>query len=74
MKKITLSSFAQGKRNFSSFVSTILLLTIVLVSNLSYGQINMTTTGSHVQNFNTIASSGTTTTWVNISTIVNWYF
>jgi len=33
----------------------------------------MTTTGSHTQNFNTLASSGTANAWTNNSTISNWY-
>ena len=37
------------------------------------GQINMSTTGSHTQNFNTLASSGSTNTWTDNSTITNWY-
>ena len=40
-----------------------------------FSQINMTTTGSHTQNFNTLAATGTgtTNTWTNNSTIANWY-
>lgn len=38
----------------------------------SWGQINMATTGSNTQNFNTLPTSGTTT-WTDNSTIANWY-
>ncbi|MEZ4839075.1 hypothetical protein [Flavobacterium sp.] len=37
------------------------------------GQVNMSTTGSHSQDFNTLASTGTSNTWTNNSAIPNWY-
>jgi len=33
----------------------------------------MTTTSSHTQNFNTLATTGTTNAWTNNSTISSWY-
>lgn len=33
----------------------------------------MTTSGSHTQNFNGLATSGTSNTWTDNSTIANWY-
>lgn len=36
-------------------------------------QVNMTTSGSHTQNFNGLATSGTSNSWADNSTIANWY-
>jgi hypothetical protein len=46
-------------------------LSVMLVAS-AMAQISMTTTGSNTQNFNTLITSGTAT-WVNNSTISNWY-
>ncbi len=48
-----------------------LLLLLFLPLSLT-AQVNMTTSGSHVQNFNTLNSTGTAT-WTDNSTIANWY-
>ena len=50
-----------------------LFLLLFLIPFKIFSQINMTTTGSHTQNFNTLASSGTANAWTNNSTISNWY-
>ncbi|RAR46208.1 T9SS type A sorting domain-containing protein [Flavobacterium lacus] len=51
------------------------LFNIVLLffSHLTFGQVNMTATGSYTQNFNTLATSGTTNTFTNNSTLPSWY-
>lgn len=43
-----------------------------LVSYNGWSQINMTTTGSNTQNFNTLPTSGSAT-WTDNTTITNWY-
>jgi hypothetical protein len=53
---------------------TILLVAILgfLTPHL-FCQINMTASGSHTQDFNTMAIAGSTNAWANNSTIANWY-
>lgn len=48
------------------------LFLLALASNVSFGQISMTATGSNNQNFNTLLSTGSGA-WVNNSTLANWY-
>jgi hypothetical protein len=50
-----------------------ILSILVLFTTKLFSQINMTTTSSHTQNFNTLATSGTTNAWTNNSTISSWY-
>ena len=55
-------------------LSKIIIFLSLLLSPLSlFSQISMTTTGSHTQNFNTLATTGTTNAWTNNSTISSWY-
>jgi Secretion system C-terminal sorting domain len=49
-----------------------LIALLALIANISFGQINMTTSGSHVQNFDALISTGTGT-WTDNNTIANWY-
>jgi hypothetical protein len=51
----------------------ILILLVLFTTTKLFSQINMTTTSSHTQNFNTLATTGTTNTWTNNSTISSWY-
>lgn len=51
----------------------ILSLLVLFTTTKLFSQINMTTTSSHTQNFNTLATTGTTNTWTNNSTISSWY-
>ncbi len=46
---------------------------MILAPTYNWAQINMTTTSSNTQNFNTLANTGTGITWTNNSTIANWY-
>lgn len=52
------------------FYWTVLALIMV---NLGWGQVTMTTSGGYTQNFVDLANSGTGNTWINNSTISNWY-
>ncbi|MBK9288285.1 MAG: hypothetical protein IPN38_11530 [Flavobacteriales bacterium] len=52
---------------------TLLLLVLLLASAQGWGQVNMTTTGSHSQTFDGLANTGSTNTWADNSTIANWY-
>ncbi|WP_333879129.1 beta strand repeat-containing protein, partial [Flavobacterium sp.] len=46
----------------------------LIVANLGYGQVTMTTTGSYTQDFNSLSSTtAATPTWNDNSTISNWY-
>ena len=47
-------------------------LLFLLLSVVGFGQVNMTTTSSYSQDFNTLPSTGTTT-WTNNTTLTNWY-
>jgi len=49
-----------------------LLLFASLISFASWGQVNMTTTGSYNQDFNTLANAGSPT-WSDNATIPNWF-
>ncbi len=51
----------------------IILKAFLLVSVLSFGQVNMTSTGSYSQNFNTLATSGSNNNFSNNVTIASWY-
>lgn len=46
---------------------------LILMTNLVFAQVPMTTSGSYSQDFNTLATSGTTNSWSDNSTIANWY-
>jgi hypothetical protein len=50
----------------------ILSLLVLFTTTKLFSQINMTTTGSHTQNFNTLVTTGTAT-WTDSATIPNWY-
>ncbi|WP_026711791.1 T9SS type A sorting domain-containing protein [Flavobacterium filum] len=50
----------------------IILKAFLLVSVLSFGQVNMTSTGSYSQNFNSLATSGNNN-FTNNSTLASWY-
>ena len=50
-----------------------LFIALLFVCQQVVGQINMSATGSHSQDFNTLASTGTSNAWTNNSTIPNWY-
>lgn len=51
----------------------ILSILVLLTTSKLFSQINMTTTGSQTQNFNTLATTGTTNAWTNNSTISSWF-
>ncbi len=55
-----------------SFFKPLLAALFFFVSTAGWGQINITTTGSYSQDFNTLISSGSAT-WNNNATIPNWY-
>lgn len=62
------------KFNFTpSFHRVFLLLLLLTGWEQGFGQINMSTTGSHTQNFNALSNSTTAQNWVDNSTIANWY-
>jgi hypothetical protein len=52
-----------------------LILSLLTVGflNAGFSQVNMAASGTYQQNFNTLANSGTTGSWVNNATIPNWY-
>ncbi|MFN7013053.1 MAG: Ig domain-containing protein, partial [Bacteroidia bacterium] len=47
-------------------------LLALLISGKGFGQVSMTTSGSYSQDFNTLPNTGSPT-WVNNSTLANWY-
>ncbi len=57
------------------FTPKTLLFTVLsfLTVVQSYAQVNMATSGSYVQNFNTLSNSATPVQWVSNSTIPNWF-
>lgn len=62
------------KKLHSTYKLTLAVLVLfMLIPGLGWSQVSMTTTGSHTQNFNTLATSGTTNAWADNSTIANWY-
>ena len=58
------------KHYFTSFITTLFLL---LIGQGVWGQVSMSSTGSHSHNFNSLATSGSSITWTDNSTISNWY-
>lgn len=54
--------------------SLLILIALLAAPGVGWGQISMTTTGSHTQDFNTLESSGTSNAWTDNSTIANWYW
>jgi hypothetical protein len=48
------------------------LMMMIIITSVSYSQVTMTTTGSYSQDFNILPASGSAT-WVNNSSISNWY-
>ncbi|WP_343747271.1 MopE-related protein [Fluviicola sp.] len=51
----------------------LLLIPILFLGLGGTAQVSITGTGSYTQDFNTLASTGTTNAWVDNSTIANWY-
>jgi hypothetical protein len=51
---------------------TYFLLTMLFIGARICGQINMTTSGNNIQNFNTLPASGSAT-WTDNSTVASWY-
>ena len=50
-------------------------MSLTLAGNAGWAQVNMTTTGSYGQDFNTLSSAnGTTPAWTDNSTLANWYW
>jgi uncharacterized repeat protein (TIGR02543 family) len=45
----------------------------LILSFSGWGQVNMANTNSHTQNFNGLATSGSSNAWTNNSTIGSWY-
>ena len=50
-----------------------LLLITLFACGLGWGQVSMSSTGNYTQNFNTLATTGSSIAWANNNTIVNWY-
>ena len=65
--------FSNKARYLGLKLTAIIFALLLFVSGQSWGQIGMTTTGSQTQNFNTLATSGSSNTWTDNSTITNWY-
>lgn len=51
----------------------LLLIPILFLCGISFGQVSMTGPGSYNQNFDGLVNTGTGITWTNNSTIPNWY-
>jgi len=51
----------------------LLLIPILFLSGISMAQVAMTGTGTYTQNFDGLASTGTTNAWVDNTTIPNWF-
>lgn len=51
----------------------LILKAFLLISVLSFGQVNMTSSGSYSQNFNSLAISGSSNNFTNNITIASWY-
>lgn len=49
------------------------LIIALIFPVLGFSQVSITGTGTYTQDFNTLASSGTTNAWVDNSTIPNWF-
>lgn len=70
MNTATPAFYPFDKKSLRNYVVGCCLL---LISSLSFGQINMSVTGSHSQDFNSLALTGSSNTWSDNSTIANWY-
>jgi hypothetical protein len=46
---------------------------LLLIPGKGFGQVIMTTSGSHTQNFNTLTTSTTASAWSDNTTVANWY-
>jgi hypothetical protein len=46
---------------------------LLLIPVKGFGQVAMTTSGSHTQNFNSLTTSTTASAWSDNSTVANWY-
>lgn len=51
-----------------------LLVFVGLMDFDGWGQISMSTTGSHTQNFNSLISTSSVASWTDNSTINGWYW
>ncbi len=61
-------------KTFSSKCRSLLgVLCLMLFASTGWGQISMSATSSHTQNFNALASSGTGNSWTDNSTISSWF-
>lgn len=65
----------QGFWQHQKFKTILISLCLLFAfSGVSWGQVNMTTTSSYSQDFNTLANSGSNNTWTDNSTISSWYW
>jgi hypothetical protein len=70
---IFFQNYFYKKMKFAPLANIATIAVFMLFATNTFGQINMTTTGSNTQNFNGLANTGTGITWTNNSTIANWY-
>ena len=63
----------KNKLLFSRGLALVAIVVLLMMPGKGWGQVGMTTTGSHTQNFNALATSGSTNAWTDNSTIANWY-
>jgi trimeric autotransporter adhesin len=73
---LTLVKLTQTKHCMTKLFTLKFLVVACLGMLLQFevmSQVTMATTGSHTQNFNTLASTGTVITFTDNSTISNWY-
>lgn len=61
------------KKAIYSFFKTLFALCFLLLGQWSWGQVNMTITGSYSQDFNTLINTGISSTWIDNSILSNWY-
>lgn len=53
-------------------ISGLITILLLMICSVGFGQINMSSTSSYSQNFNTLITSGSAT-WTDNSTLANWY-
>ncbi|TRV27898.1 MAG: hypothetical protein EWV88_04065, partial [Microcystis wesenbergii Mw_MB_S_20031200_S109D] len=58
--------------NFQKYCFLFLVILFTCVQSM-FAQVTMSSTGSHTQNFNSLTTSTTASTWTDNSTIANWY-
>jgi len=62
------------EEKMSKNIKMFALIVLLVMSTTAFGQVNITSFGStYTENFNTLATSGTSNAWTNNSTIAGWY-